>query len=396
MRFSKAIYPGAVVLAMLLGATGGVIRHVIQQPDRPARGLRAFPVAANAVVFEEVEPIASIENAVMRIDPEPQPVVLPPAEAIASLKADYRFSGPYAHENLTLFLVHGEDQLDTSRLLTLEEAMGRPGFNVRDLHSHNLALENRSGSESVVVFAGDVLEGGYQDRVARYDVIAAAGSGRVTVPAFCVEKTRSSGPEGNFRSNPDQLASHRLRLASRLQADQAEVWNAVNQLQTSLAANTGVATVRSPQSQAQLTYSLQHQAVRDAAERYTRGLESIGTDESDVIGYVLAVNGRIRAVDVYGSSGLFRKGLPKLLRAAAIEAVAERGRPTADSDLGTEEVRHFVASIEGGRATRRDFVNSGRLTTQESVHAVLFETRQASAEGAWIRRNYLAKSDVVR
>jgi hypothetical protein len=245
--------------------------------------------------------------------------------------------------------------------------------------------------DAVVVFAGDVLEGGYQDRVARYDVIASAGSGPVTVPSFCVEKTRSSGPESAFRSNPDQLASHRLRLASRLHADQGEVWNAVNQLQTSLAVNTGAANIRSPRSQAQLTYTLQHQAVRDAAERYTRGLESAAGD-GDVIGYAVAVNGRLRAVDVYGSSDLFRKVWPKLLRAAAIEAVAERGR-TIGAELASNDVERFIAGVDGGPATRREFPGAVRLTTQQSAEAVLFETRQGTDNGAWIRRNYLAKNN---
>jgi hypothetical protein len=36
---------------------------------------------------------------------------------------DLRLSGPYTHENLTVFLVYGRDRLETKELLTLQEAL---------------------------------------------------------------------------------------------------------------------------------------------------------------------------------------------------------------------------------------------------------------------------------
>ena len=45
------------------------------------------------------------------------------AQPAAPIKSDYRFSGPFTQGNLSIFLVHGENQLDTSNYLTLDEAM---------------------------------------------------------------------------------------------------------------------------------------------------------------------------------------------------------------------------------------------------------------------------------
>ena len=43
-----------------------------------------------------------------------------------------------------------------------------------------------------------------------------------------------------------------------------------------------------------------------------------------MIGFVFAINGKLNSGDVYASPDLFAKMYPKLLHAAALEAVAER------------------------------------------------------------------------
>ena len=42
-----------------------------------------------------------------------------------------------------------------------------------------------------------------------------------------------------------------------------------------------------------------------------------------MIGYVFAINGKVNSADIYGSNVLFKKLWPKLLKANAIEAIAE-------------------------------------------------------------------------
>src|SRR5262245_19304570 len=39
--------------------------------------------------------------------------------------SDYRLSGPYTHDNLTVFLVHGPETLDGKSFLTLREALAQ-------------------------------------------------------------------------------------------------------------------------------------------------------------------------------------------------------------------------------------------------------------------------------
>ena len=59
------------------------------------------------------------------------------------------------------------------------------------------------------------------------------------------------------------------------------------------------------------------------ADGYIKKLSGIIDGKSDVIGYAFAVNGKISSSDVYGSNALFRQLWPKLLKASAVEAIAE-------------------------------------------------------------------------
>ena len=99
--------------------------------------------------------------------------------------------GPYVHENLTIFLVHGPDQSFSGPFTPLEEAMERKVVVVHETSEVNeLAIENRSRSEEVFVQAGDIVKGGQQDRMLAVDLILSADSGRMPIDAFCVEHGR--------------------------------------------------------------------------------------------------------------------------------------------------------------------------------------------------------------
>ena len=75
-----------------------------------------------------------------------------------SALSDYRLSGPYTHENLTVFLVHGKDQT-TKTFLTLQEALAQKKVRVYETKEVNeLAIRNLS-NQDIYVQAGEVVRG---------------------------------------------------------------------------------------------------------------------------------------------------------------------------------------------------------------------------------------------
>src|SRR5687767_11422098 len=128
----------------------------------------------------------------------------------------YRFSGPFTHENLTVFVLHGEDVIKNKTFLTLPEALEQKKIVIHETKNVNeLSMENLSATEDILILSGDILKGGQQDRVAQYDQILSPRSGKVPLGAFCVELSapRWSRPTGKaeekeFQACKDSLASN--------------------------------------------------------------------------------------------------------------------------------------------------------------------------------------------
>jgi hypothetical protein len=100
--------------------------------------------------------------------------------------ADLKLSGPYAYRNLTVFLIHGKDQLPGRSFLTLQEALERGKAVVHETGTvGRLTVENKSRAD-LFVQAGDIVKGGQQDRVIPYDYLVPAGSAGVPLASFCV------------------------------------------------------------------------------------------------------------------------------------------------------------------------------------------------------------------
>ena len=112
-----------------------------------------------------------------------------PANTLAS--GEYRISGPFAHDNLAIYFVHGPSQLGPIPL-TLQEAMAKGAARIHETGSVNqLELENLSDDE-IFVQSGDIVKGGQQDRVLTMSLLLPPHSGRISIAAFCVEQGRWS------------------------------------------------------------------------------------------------------------------------------------------------------------------------------------------------------------
>ena len=156
----------------------------------------------------------------------------------------YKVSGPYNHENLSIFLIHGKDSNRGKTFLTLQEALEQKKVVVHETSQVNeLAIENVS-PEEIYIQSGDIVKGGMQDRVLTYDFIVPAKSGKIPISAFCVEhgRWRQRGQEkaSAFGTSSDQLSTKDLKLAAKYRNNQSEVWKKVAVAQGKLSAGLAV------------------------------------------------------------------------------------------------------------------------------------------------------------
>jgi hypothetical protein len=336
----------------------------------------------------------------------------PPAKASTD---DLRLSGPYTHANLSLFLVHGADTMKTADFLTLAEALEQKVFVIKETQSVNqLEMQNLS-DKTVIILSGDIVTGGQQDRIAQNDQVVSAKSAVLPLRCFCVEHTASRWMEkideknGTFKASPGCVASNSLRLANRAYGAQGKVWSDVEKLQKKLSENVKT-EVKDAKSDSSLALSLDHKKVLEEIEAYIKVLAEAPKGKADTLGYVFAINGKFVSADVYGSAKLFEKVWPRLVRASAIEALAEMKKdekfaaPTETTCRKflreTEVAANLPAPAEGwpalaARAARPNgpggeaATESKSAAKKDSGKSLLFES--TDKENGVLRRNILAR-----
>ncbi|MFI5377876.1 MAG: ARPP-1 family domain-containing protein [Tepidisphaerales bacterium] len=293
--------------------------------------------------------------------------------------ADYTITGPFVHDNLTLFLIHGPDRIKGKVYLTLQEAMEQKKVIVHETGEVNqLSIENVS-NDDVYIQSGDIVKGGRQDRTIKYDLICSAHSGKMPLDSFCVEsgrwQQRGGEAAGYFANSNNNLSSKSLKIAAKGAGDQSAVWQEVAVAQAKLSSNAG-GSVNSAESATSLQLSLENKKVQEAIDATQKALVQLPEGKS-VIGYAFAINGKLNSVDIYVSSAMFMKMWPKNLQAAGTEAFAEFKKDAKFEPVKAEVVRTCLDDASKGKQTSQDLNQRIRLVTRESKDNWQYETYDA-------------------
>jgi hypothetical protein len=305
----------------------------------------------------------------------------------------YKIAGPFTHDNLSVFLIHGRGGA-ANNFLTLEQAIAEHKVIVYETRDVNeLAIENVSGQD-VFIESGDIVKGGAQDRTLKDDLILPSKSGKVSISAFCVEHGRwtQRGSESvrTFDSSAQALATKQLKMAVRVQGNQSEVWRQVAEAQARLSSATNV-SAHAAASPTSLAMTMEAPSVRRSIDGYIQELAGAPNHQDDVIGYAFVINGKINSADLYGSHQLFVQLWMKLLRASAVEAVSEY-RPGAKVTSATvADVQAVLADADSAKPAVRSLTTRTQVITKETAQNVMFETRDRGQGGAWVHRNYMTK-----
>ncbi|MEO8573790.1 MAG: DUF6569 family protein [Pyrinomonadaceae bacterium] len=318
------------------------------------------------------------------------------ATAAAAQSRPYRISAPYSHKNLTIYLVHGKDETSKTNILTLQEAMERKILRVYETSDVNeLAVENVSKYFDVFIQSGDIVKGGKQDRILGVSIIIPAHSGRIKIEAFCVEsgrwQKRGSEDAGQFSSSNDRIVSKELKLAANGERSQQEVWAKVSEAQEKLSRNLG-APVTGRSSSSSLQLSLENGKVTATADEYVRKLSGLIDGRSDVIGYAFAVNGKINSADVYVSNSLFKKLWPRMLKAAAVEAVLEQDGNALNAPAAKPaDIKAFMIGADEAPAEERAASGTARIVTRDKKDSAVYEARDEKSKTV-VHRAYVKKN----
>lgn len=314
---------------------------------------------------------------------------------IASAQTDgYKISAPVTYKNLSVFLIHGKNELDNENILTLQEAMEQKILIVYETSDVNeLLVQNKSAKYEVFIQSGDIVKGGKQDRVLSVDVIIPTKSAKISIEAFCVEsgrwQKRKSENAGEFSSSNERLVTRDLKLAANKARSQSDVWKEVERTQDKLSSNVG-GTVNSADSSTSLQLSLENKQVTENTDEFVNKLAGIIVGKTNVIGYAFVINGKINSADVYASNFLFKKLWLKLLKATAVEAVSEMNEARNARMIKISDIKAFLDGADRAQSEERVVTDRVKAVTREDAENVVFESRDSKSK-VTLHKSYVKK-----
>lgn len=330
-----------------------------------------------------------------------------------------KITGPFTHQNLSVYFVHGESAPGPVPL-TLQEALDKNAVEVIETGTVNELKIKNKGDKEIFIQSGDIVKGGRQDRVVTVSFILPAKSGEVPLASFCVEhgrwSARGTESSAHFASSDQAMPSREAKLAmnaplaapavtskgddansmrqevqrgNETSERQRKVWEEVAKTQSKLSGGLKQ-KVTSTVSESSLQLALENKKLQASRADYIKALEAQGTSADDIVGYVFAVNGRLNSADLYPSNALFRKMWSKLLAASVTEAIGESAdgaKPEAAPEPAA--VRDFLAKAETGKSNSQDIAGLAERDVREADASVFVGVR--SKTGQWVHRNYLVK-----
>ncbi len=240
-------------------------------------------------------------------------------------------------------------------LLTLAEAMQTPGFRITEMQEfgrsaevwyRGLTVQNKT-EHPVLLMAGDVVQGGNQDRVIAQDYIIAANSLQ-NIEVFCVEAGRShyynpDAPEREKRVAAfygyHSVCSPSVR-SKVFQKEQSAVWEQVAQVTRANQAETATSAYTAIGNQ---------DATKAQREGCVRALKGQFQTLPGAVGYVAVNNGRVVSVEIFRLPELFNRRLAALLEGLAAEAIGgEATSPVGEANV--QEAFEVVARLADANA----------------------------------------------
>ncbi|RMF01325.1 MAG: hypothetical protein D6772_05010 [Bacteroidetes bacterium] len=275
-------------------------------------------------------------------------------------KLDTSAQPQWAKDGLRLYPITAEAdfiaaQAAAAQYKVLSEAMQQARFRITEKkpfgrfedHSavNTLTVQNKT-DEPVLLLAGEVVQGGNQDRVIAEDRVIAAHSIE-DIPVFCVERGRWTYEGDHAIDEIDkqvfafrgyyQMADSKVRRAVR-RGNQGEVWEKVAAITTAMdaAGTTG--------AYANLEHGKDFVAKRANYQRYFQDKLS---DNSSIVGFVATYEDRIIGADLFGHPALLNRQFSALLNSYATDAIAGPDQ----SQYSEEHLRAFARKLFA-KATR--------------------------------------------
>ena len=104
--------------------------------------------------------------------------------------------------------------------------------------------------------------------------------------------------------------------------------------------------------------------VRKQLQPYIDKLRKPISERRKIVGVIVAINGKIEAVDVFESTPLFRKLWHKLLKSYALDAVAAADDSKTEKSCTVADAKAFLESCSAARVEEKTKTTGGLVVTK--------------------------------
>ena len=328
----------------------------------------------------------------------------PSRAAATPVNRNWQLGAPVSFQALTVFPVLTDQPVSADEYVTLDQGLRSGKVTVSEIGANGrmrrirqgrvsdnaevnrLMVKNNTG-KMLVLIAGEIIVGGKQDRIVGEDCVIASNNTPVPVDVFCVEhgrwdersrvgQSRASGGGagagsvsggtpggviGDFAApSVGGMAAPNTRAKAQAEKSQSGVWDEVSKLERANSVSSSTGT---------LNRVYEDRRVSAKLGDYERAIKSKFTGKN-VIGAVVAIDGKLMSADVFANPKLFQAYWPKLLKSYALEAMST-GR-SDNKPVDATAASAFLARVDGA-ASSEGKKDGHKLTEYQSDRDASFE-----------------------
>lgn len=267
---------------------------------------------------------------------------------------------PLTYKKMTLFPIYSKQKKTASDFITLDEGLESGKVTIEEKNSvgsvPELTVTNKSG-KSLYIMAGEVLYGGYQDRMINRDIIIEATGKPRRLPVNCVERGRWSRNEKKSFTDAKALAQRSIRIEANALRSQTGVWKRVAEHNKTLAPKASSSSYKKALTAAR------------TANNDIEQIENLLDKRGEVVGLAIGINGELQSIDVFASPALFRKMRRKILRSYLLDLMVAPGTNKKIASMSSQIVLNALKSSGKAKLFRRELASLSRIykTTDEYI-----------------------------
>jgi hypothetical protein len=255
----------------------------------------------------------------------------------------------------------GEHQLLGEALAagTLKITEVDAGGDVPTLSAHN------TGSVPVLAMAGDVIDGGKQDRVITQDMLIAPSRTPQPITVNCVERSRWSASGQGLGFSYGGKSEVALRKTVQVDKDQGQTWSKVSELNGLRGQAPATGTYRA---------SLTDPGTGAAVDAGLAKLAEV--QDAKGVGVVVAVRGDLETAELYDNPAIFARARSDLLRSLVLEAHGQGALTGVYVPPSAQTAADWVAQARRARVEQTTAQPASDYVEMDGVDTKSYELRE--------------------